>query len=490
MANANVDRFLAKCAEAREILLSLSNPMVINHYDCDGLTSGAIVYDFLMKNGKMPKIMTVKKLKPENIAGFASSFDEVVFVDLGANLPAIKEIKTALTIDHHQTEELGYFQANPMLHGVDGGNEISSSGVAYLVCGPGSGVWSQEVLLSSCPQVFESSTEDLSGRHYDRKTSEDLKTLRPVKTSRPQDHYVELALVGALGDMQYPLEGMNRMIADQGIKAGRIDERIDLTLFGKHARSVRSMLLYADPYLPGITGNEELCKFIIESSGITEQQGSKWASYYDCPEEERKLLVSSLVRFLAEGGYGKLAKSLIGPVYLLPKLIPELREAQEFSTMLNACGRNGRFDLGMQLCFGNFTEEAANLLATHRKNLRDGISFAFSNMQDLGPFYLIDGRGAISENIIGVICGMLYGGAKKDKPIVGLSIDDETGGIKISSRAAKPLVESGVNLGTAMKECAAGVGGVGGGHRMAAGATIPKEKLEEFLTCLSSAVAP
>ncbi|PIU09236.1 hypothetical protein COT30_05440 [Candidatus Micrarchaeota archaeon CG08_land_8_20_14_0_20_49_17] len=299
---------------------------------------------------------------------------------------------------------------------------------------------------------------------------------------------------------------MNRMIADQGIKAGRIEERIDLTLFGKHARSIRSMLLYADPYLPGITGNEELCKFIIESSGITEQQGTKWASYYDCPEEERKRLVSSLVRFLAEGGYGKLAKSLIGPVYLLPKLIPELREAQEFSTMLNACGRNGRFDLGMQLCFGNFTDEVANLLATHRKNLRDGIAFAISNMQDLGPFYLIDGRGAISENIIGVVCGMIYSTARHDKPIIGLANEEitsselrvsitipETGNpkpetIKISSRAAKPLVAAGVNLGAIMKECSLVVEGAGGGHRMAAGATIPKEKLEEFLAGVSHAI--
>jgi RecJ-like exonuclease len=446
--------------------------MIINHYDCDGLTSGAIVYDFLMKNGKMPKIMTLKKLKPENIAGFATSFEEVVFVDLGSNLPAIKEIKSALTIDHHQTEELDYFQANPMLHGVDGGSEISSSGVAYLVCNS-----------ESVVQGLESRNPNGPGSRV-----QSLEQDPDMSQTCHQDHYVELALVGALGDMQYPLVGMNRLIADQGIKAGRIDERIDLTLFGKHARSVRSMLLYADPYLPGITGNEELCKFIIESSGITKQQGTKWASYYDCSEEERKRLVSSLVRFLAEGGYGKLAKSLIGPVYLLPKLIPELREAQEFSAMLNACGRNGRFDLGMQLCSGSFTDEAANLLAKHRKNLRDGISFAFSNVQDMGTFHLIDGRGAISESIIGVVCGMLYASAKKDKPIIGLSIDEENEGIKISSRAAKFLVESGVNLGTAMKECAASVGGIGGGHRMAAGATIPKEKLEEFLVLLNQSL--
>jgi len=39
-----------------------------------------------------------------------------------------------------------------------------------------------------------------------------------------------------------------------------------------------------------------------------------------------------------------------------------------------------------------------------------------------------------------------------------------------------------------MKECSLVVGGAGGGHRMAAGATIPKEKLEEFLAGVSHAI--
>ncbi|HQT44817.1 MAG TPA: DHHA1 domain-containing protein, partial [Candidatus Micrarchaeota archaeon] len=39
----------------------------------------------------------------------------------------------------------------------------------------------------------------------------------------------------------------------------------------------------------------------------------------------------------------------------------------------------------------------------------------------------------------------------------------------------------GVNLGMALKASAGAVGGVGGGHRQAAGASLPTGKTEEFL---------
>ena len=46
------------------------------------------------------------------------------------------------------------------------------------------------------------------------------------------------------------------------------------------------------------------------------------------------------------------------------------------------------------------------------------------------------------------------------------------------------LVEKGLNLSTAIKHAATALDGVGGGHNIAAGATIPKGKEEEFLEIL------
>jgi len=158
-----------------------------------------------------------------------------------------------------------------------------------------------------------------------------------------------------------------------------------------------------------------------------------------------------------------------------------LHDASEFSTLLNACGRNDRPELGVSVCLqrkGAY-EEAQSLLAEHRKNLRAGIEFASKNTQDIGKFLLLDARGIIPDSIIGVVAGMLFAGSRK-KPILALSLE-EKGKIKLSTRGTRALVEAGLNLGKILSECCAEVGGAGGGHNIAAGATIPEEKLDEFL---------
>jgi RecJ-like exonuclease len=66
------------------------------------------------------------------------------------------------------------------------------------------------------------------------------------------------------------------------------------------------------------------------------------------------------------------------------------------------------------------------------------------------------------------------------KPVIGVSFGD-AGTIKVSGRASKSSVARGLNLGELMKNATGAVGGIGGGHRMAAGASIPKEKINEFL---------
>jgi len=127
------------------------------------------------------------------------------------------------------------------------------------------------------------------------------------------------------------------------------------------------------------------------------------------------------------------------------------------------------------------------------------MSFAVQHVQDLGKFLLIDGRGVISDSIIGVVAGMLYPGGR-NKPVLALSFEDSgteksgkdfpgsgTGSasstlkIKLSTRGTRKLVEGGLNLGKILSEVCPLVGGVGGGHNIAAGATIPADKLDEFM---------
>ena len=70
-----------------------------------------------------------------------------------------------------------------------------------------------------------------------------------------------------------------------------------------------------------------------------------------------------------------------------------------------------------------------------------------------------------------------------DLPLIGFA-DKGNGEIKASARATEQLVKKGLNLSAAMKKAAVALNGVGGGHNIAAGATIPKGKEEEFLEIL------
>jgi RecJ-like exonuclease len=62
----------------------------------------------------------------------------------------------------------------------------------------------------------------------------------------------------------------------------------------------------------------------------------------------------------------------------------------------------------------------------------------------------------------------------------GLAITTE-GEIKVSARGTRTLVNNGLDLSVVMKKSSEKVGGVGGGHNIAAGATIPKGCENDFL---------
>ncbi len=424
--------FFSRCNEAFESASKMQNPLVVHHYDCDGLTSGSIVASWFEKNSKPYRLLTVRKLDTQLINTLQSE-PQIIFVDLGSGSKFVDELKNEVVIiDHHQPVHKAHLQANPHLFGFDGGSELSAAGCAYFV----------------------------------------------FRTS------VDLGIVGAVGDIQYPLRSLNRIMLDEAVSQGEVAVSTDVLLFGKNSRPLTQFLTYADePYLPGLTGHEDACVKFLDELGIGLKDGEKWRTYSLLSPAEKTRLVSSLAEILSARFSPESASRLIGEVYTLLNRPQgtELSDASEFSTLLNACGRNNRPELGVSVCLsraGAF-EEAKILLAQHRKNLRDGILFAMKNVQDMGKFLLLDARGIIPDGIIGVVAGMLFPGSR-NKPILALSLE-ESGAIKLSTRGTRALIEQGLNLGKILSESCAAVGGVGGGHNIAAGATIPNEKLDDFL---------
>jgi RecJ-like exonuclease len=254
------------------------------------------------------------------------------------------------------------------------------------------------------------------------------------------------------------------------------------------------MLEYSqDPYLPGLSGNEDACISFLKEIGIR-LGGERWRRWIDLSQEEKASVVTAILRKGLRSGISNVKlERLIGEVYILlgEQEGTELRDASEYSTLLNATARYGYADVGLQVCMGNREEafsEAQRLLGQHRQNLVNGLNLVRQNgITALTSIQYFDAGDAIMDTIVGIVAGMSFQMGDRSRPILAFARTEE-GQLKVSARGTQDLVRSGLDLADALSRCAQAVGGVGGGHNIAAGATIPPQAKEEFLGLMDAAV--
>ena len=102
---------------------------------------------------------------------------------------------------------------------------------------------------------------------------------------------------------------------------------------------------------------------------------------------------------------------------------------------------------------------------------------------------LVNGQGVIDESMTGAVSSLissskLFGESK----VTVVTTLTKSGEAKISTRATEQLVQKGVNLGKILQNLSPKYSGVGGGHAIAAGATIPSTDLDKFLGDLEKSV--
>jgi single-stranded-DNA-specific exonuclease len=454
--------FLKNCKNIANQLKAEPRLTVVGHYDADGLASTAILVKALKRAGVDTDFINTRQMDSEHIKEVnALDSPAVCFVDMGSGQIELleKEItKKFYIIDHHPPVKETPNQVNPFHHGINGTRELSATGVAYFVA---------------------------------REMDEKNRDLSPV------------GIIGAVGDMQDlhgGLKGANRKIIEDAEKLGLVNAHRNLKLFGRQSRPLPKMLEYcSEPMLPGLTGNYMACSRFIQQLGIPlkDPVGGDLMHYVDLNHDQRSKLTSALYMLLLDHNAPSLVTDmLIGEVYDFPKekKKTELRDAKEFATVLNACGRHEEGEVGVEVCMGGRDEawsRAKGLLEKHRKELREGISWVKENgIQEMPHLYWFDASGVIRETLVGIIAGMSYGAmrVKTGKPIIAFGLTDE-GELKISGRGNYDLVRKGLKLGEALNEAAKPLGGEGGGHDVAAGAKIPNGKQEEFLKRMDEAVA-
>ncbi|MGI0150793.1 MAG: DHH family phosphoesterase, partial [Thermoplasmata archaeon] len=166
------------------------------------------------------------------------------------------------------------------------------------------------------------------------------------------------------------------------------------------------------------------------------------------------------------------------PVWFVPSLG---MDAEELSNLQNATGREGLPGLGLALALGD--RSALERARSSEEAWRTGVLAGLRRIEEAG----VTRRRALQwfESPDGALAGTQAGLAMTylldpSRPVVVASPADD-GPIHLSARGTTYLVGLGLDLATALREAARAVGGEGGGHRVASGATIPAGRLEEFL---------
>ena len=155
-------------------------------------------------------------------------------------------------------------------------------------------------------------------------------------------------------------------------------------------------------------------------------------------------------------------------------------------------GERKLYHAGDTALFGDMVavKDAGNNRAEHRRNISAALQFVKQNdlIRVRKHIQYFDAGDSIKETVVGIVTGMMLstGGIRKDLPMIAFADADD--GIKVSARADKSLGEKGLDLSKVMSEASEKVGGYGGGHNIAAGATIPEECKERFLDIVEDMV--
>ena len=455
-----VELIVAEARKIADVINSFPGEIkLISHFDCDGICSAAIFVRALGREGKQFHLSFVKKLDDHALEELMSDQRKLfLFTDLGSGkLESIQEKlpdgRKAIIIDHHQIQGMVFpanrdrlFHLNPVQFGVD--ENISGSGVSYLVA-----------------RAMSPINRDLS----------------------------ELAIVGALGDSQmgsigpdWGVLGLNKEILRDAEEAGKIRIEKGLRLWGRYTRPLHKALEYCDdPKIPGISGSESACIQFLHDMGIPPKTGDKWRTLADLSEEEAQKLAGGIIKERVTHGEDN-PEWIFGDNYELLDKQEEFRDANEFATIINACGKLDRMDLALSMCFNDFSvaDDVRKVLTSYRREIGKSIS-VFEKNRDIiqekehGTYALVGGM--ISENVISNALSVVSrSGLVREKKPVFAFVDTEDGESKISARLIG-LEEPAYGLNEVIATVATELGGEGGGHRFAAGASIPKGSEQMFI---------
>ena len=427
---------------------------VVSHLDADGISACAIMIKLLSTENRKYSVSIVQQLNKAVLSQLAlEPYNCFIFTDIGSG--AVKDIKELLRgknvfiLDHHSIsdEDFGSIVfVNPHLCGIDGGKEISGAGVVFnFAC------------------AVDKSMEELA----------------------------HVAIIGAIGDLQEQngFLRLNDEILKIAIEKNKIQVKKGLRIFGAQTKPLHKVLEYCtDPYIPGVSGSESGAIQFLHQIGIDPKNGNGWKKIIHLDDEDMKKLVTGIImKRLNETN----PDDVLGNIYILPQEEEEspTRDAKEFATLLNACGRLGRASLGIGACLGDkkIKQQAIRSLSDYKKEIVNALNWYNENKfnDDIfwgNCFVIINAKSNVMSTMIGTLASILSKSNLMTKNTFILSMAQSVdGSTKVSLRTTNN-VNGNFNLKRIIEEVIGGMGNSeSGGHQNAAGAVIPTEKEIAFI---------
>lgn len=417
--------------------------LVFSDMDVDGITSHTILRALLQRVGYTVEPMFSKKFSDDKLeAILASDADLLVITDHASPPRDTFGTRNVLVIDHHKppdaTQDHSH-QLHPMLYGLNGSTEICSAGIGYLLA-----------------------------RAIDATQNRDLSAL---------------GVIGSAGDMMDHEQGRfigltaSDVVGD-AVRHGLVEKKLDLRLYGRHGRSLTQLLCYADdPALAGLSKNMDACRDFLIAQGLNPED--RWC-HLDTETQQR------LVGLLLDRARDP--TRLLGDVC---ELVHEpvgghLRDVREYATVINGSSRYEMPEPVVAILLGDrgrHYETALDNYLNHKRNIVNAIrliqSLGVTAGKNLQWFHV---EGLVRHTIVGSVAGAVQSRYDPHKPMIAFAYEaDDLTNVKVSGRGNRALCEAGLDLSRVMRECAETLGGRGGGHDVAAGATIPAGTEPVFL---------
>jgi len=269
-------------------------------------------------------------------------------------------------------------------------------------------------------------------------------------------------LAGVFGDKQHlgGFTGLNKDLFEKlGIKLTK-----NIALYG----NVLNAILYStEPFFPGLSGRRDNVEKMLRELGIPLTKEIENLS------EEEKIKLTSLLslNLIKHSEIPNAAKLVVDFDVVMEESVRYLAE------LIDSASRTDNQSIALSYILGS--SEAKDRMELLRREYKseviEGVYDMLENLFQMDHIQYFFVKNSYLTGSISTIAALYL--LNPEKAILALYVDEN---VHISARSSKELAKK-VHLGDILRKVASKFDGEGGGHNIAAGATIPKGAEEEFL---------